>query len=60
MWMEPEILAESVYDSLTDIEKKRVKANINNYGTAFIKKLYYTDEQAEIFINKLKNLLEVE
>ena len=60
MWMKPEILAESVYDSLTDIEKKRVKANINNYGTAFIKKLYYTDEQAEIFINKLKNLLEVE
>lgn len=60
MWMEPGILAESVYDSLTDIEKKRVKANINNYGTAFIKKLYYTDEQAEIFINKLKNLLEVE
>lgn len=60
MWMKPEILAESVYDSLTDIEKKRVKANINNYGTAFIKKLYYTDEQTEIFINKLKNLLEVE
>lgn len=59
MWMEPKILARSVYDSLSEIEKRRVSANIKNYGTAFIKKMYYTNEQAEEFIAELKRLLEV-
>lgn len=59
MWIKPEDLALSVYKSLNDIEKERVKANIDNYGTAFFQKFYYDEVQAEIFINKLKELLEV-
>lgn len=59
MWMYPENLAESVFNSLTDIEKERVKANIDNYGSAFIKKFYYDEVQANLFIDKLKELLGV-
>lgn len=59
MWVYPENLAESVFNSLTDIEKERVKANIDNYGAAFIKKFYYDEMQAGLFIDKLKELLGV-
>lgn len=42
MWIKPEDLALSVFKSLNDIERKRVRANIDNYGTAFFRSFITT------------------
>lgn len=56
-WITPEKLAESVYQSLSEIEKVKVKDNINSYGYSIFKNFNYSSSESKTFIDKLKSLL---
>lgn len=56
-WIEPKKLAKSVYDTLNDIEKVKIKANLSSYGKSIFKNFNYSGQQSQEFITEISKLL---
>lgn len=56
-WVDPTKLAKSVYDTLSDTDKIKIKANLSNYGKSVFKSFNYTEGQSQEFIKELSRLL---
>lgn len=56
-WINPIKLAQSIYNTLSDIEKTKIKANLNNYGNSIFSKFNYSKEQSDEFIEEMSRLL---
>lgn len=56
-WVEPRKLAKSVYDTLNNTEKMKIKANLSSYGKSIFKNFNYSEEQSQEFIKEISKLL---
>ncbi len=56
-WIEPKKLAQSVFNKLTSIEKRKVKANLSNYGSSIFKNFNYNESEIKEFIEEMSVLL---
>ena len=56
-WIEPKKLAQSVFNKLTNIEKRKVKANLSNYGSSIFKNFNYNESEIKEFIEEMSVLL---
>lgn len=58
VWIEPKKLAQSVYDTLNELEKTKIKNNLKNYGNSIFNKFNYSKIERNIFIEEMSKLLD--
>lgn len=57
VWIEPTKLAQSIYEGLSELEKNKIKNNLNNYGNSIFNKFNYSKNDSDEFILKMSKLL---